>query len=156
MKKLGRRSRGGQPRTTVGRWLLALLLKDDQERIRLASQLNGGKKGWNKDEAAVMQAACDVAVQHYFGSEYDIRQITEEVAFLRRADLDSDKTPHGQLEMEAVIRHALGETAVDVSGINAQAAFEIQGAIIYLISLRLGWKEPQVVQLITEAEPIAF
>src|SRR5258708_37493247 len=102
MRRPGRRSggTGPQPRTVVGRWLRALLLHDDRERDRLVRQLNRGKAGWSKDEAGVMQAACDLAVLQYFGSDYDVRQISEAVPLMRDAELAGGKTPHGQLEME--------------------------------------------------------
>ncbi len=121
MRRPGRRSggTGPQPRTVVGRWLRALLLHDDQERDRLLRQLNRGKAGWSKDEAGVMQAACDLAVLQYFGSDYDVRQISEAVSLMRDAELAGGKTPHRQLEMEAVIRHALGETDAGIQGIKA-------------------------------------
>lgn len=110
----------------VGMWTRALLMRESELRNKLTGQLNGGKKGWNRDEAGVMQAVCDLAVRWYFGPGYDVRAITEVAPFIREADQAAGKSPHGQLEMEAVIRHSLGETDVDVSGINAQVAYEVQ------------------------------
>lgn len=140
----------------MGLYLRAVIMRDDAGVLdRLRRQLNNGQRGWNRDEAGVVQAACDVAVRRYFQPEYDIREVTEIVSFMRNANLDDGRTPHGQLEMEAVIRHALGETDVDVKGINAQVAFEVQGEVTAVIAWRSKFTEPQVSELIVEAEQLA-
>lgn len=131
-------------------------MQDAELRDRLGRRLNDGKKGSQRDEAGVMQAACDLAVRRYFGPGYDVRAVTQLVSSMREANLAQGKTPHGQVEMEAVIRHALGETDVDVKGINFQAAFEVQGEVMGTITYLLKFTERQVDELITEAEQLAF
>lgn len=60
-------SSGCGPRTYVGRWLLALLMHDPELREQLRSTLNGGKEtGWNDDEPAVIEAACELAFRLFF------------------------------------------------------------------------------------------
>jgi hypothetical protein len=55
-----------EPRTVVGRWLLAGLLNQRGERDRLLPMLNGGQSGWNYDEPGTVEAACEIAVRRYF------------------------------------------------------------------------------------------
>ena len=74
---------------------------------------------------------------------------------MRNANLAGGTTPHGQLEMEVVIRHALGETDVDVKGINAQVAFEVQGEVTAVIAWKSKFTERQVDEQIIEAEQLA-
>jgi len=145
-----------RPRTVMGLWLRALIMRDTALIEELGRQLNGGRSGWNDDEAGVIQAACDLAVRSYFRPGYDIRAIIEVVSFIREADQSGGRVPHGQPEMVAVIRHALGETNVDVRGINAQVAFEVQIAVTGFIAWKSDSTEQQVHELITEAEQLAL
>jgi hypothetical protein len=145
-----------RPRTVVGLWLRAMLMRDVEVRRQLTRELNGGKKGWNYDEPAVVQAICELMVRRFFGTNYDVREITAAVSFMRAADQAQNKTPHGQLEMEAVIRSALGETDVDISGIIPPVLMEIRGAATAYCSFKLALREPDVIQMIAEAERIAF
>jgi hypothetical protein len=139
----------------AGQWLRAAIARDDTLRDQLVHQLDGGANAWNRDVAGFMQAACDLAARRYFGPGYDVSAVTELVSFLRQASGDGGITSHGQLEMETVIRHALGETGVDVKGINARVAFEIQAGVTAFIAWKLELTEPQVDDLITEAEQLA-
>ncbi len=63
----GRASSWRQPRTTAGLWLRAGVFGDRDSRMRLSKRLNGGKPGWNEDEPAVAEAACELAVGRLFG-----------------------------------------------------------------------------------------
>jgi hypothetical protein len=144
-----------QPRTVMGLWLRALLLRDREARKQLSGQLNGGKLGFNCDEAAVVRAACELSVRRLWGSDYDVHDISAAVSFLRQADLDKGHAPpSGQLEMEAVIRAALGETEVDLSGITPPVAWGIQIVGTGYAVRVLGLGELQVDQLLVEAERI--
>ena len=146
-------SRGG-PRTYVGQWLRAVLLRQTQLRDRLRPKLNGGRQtGWNDDEPAVVQAACELAVGRFFGTSYDVRAITAFVAELREAT--GNDRAHDQLKTEAVIRLALGEQNVDTEGITAGQKFLIRLAVLTLAFGKLRLSEAEVEQLITEAEKIA-
>lgn len=149
--------RAAQPRTVMGLWLRALLLRYAEARKRLSPQLNGGNLGFNRDEAAVAQAACELAVRRLWGSDYDVRDITAAVSFMREADLEKGHAPpSGQLEMEAVIRAALGEPEVDLSGIPRPMAWGIQIVAMGYAVRVLAMAEPEVDQLLVEAERIAF
>ena len=143
------------PASVMGRWLRAVIKRDAASVRDLAARLSGGKPGWNRDEAGVAQAACDLAVGRYFGASYGASAVTELVSFLRQADQAGGEARHGQREMEAVIRHALAEAAVDVSGIDAQVAFEIQGSVTAFIAWQLAWPPPVIDALLAKAEQIA-
>jgi hypothetical protein len=93
-------------------------------------------------------------VRQYFGPDYDVRAVTDYVATLRAATRDNGTFP--QLETEALIRAALGETDVDVSGISRGARLSIQGPAAVLATDRMGFGEAEMDQLITEAEQITF
>jgi hypothetical protein len=145
----------GRPRTNVGQWLRAMLLRQPELRDRLRAELNGGKtKGWNDDEPAVVEAACELAVGRFFGASYDVRAVTEFVAVLREA---TDRDPrYDQLKTEAVIRAALGEKDVDTEGITPGQKYLIRCAVLTLVCGKLRLGEVDVDLLITEAEKIAF
>lgn len=135
------------PRTIVGQWLRATLLLQTELRDRLKTKLNGGKaKGWNDDEPAVIEAACELAVGRFFGTSYDVRAITE-LAHNRRYD---------QQKTEAVIRSALGEQDVDTEGIATGQKYLIRGAVVTLVYGKLRLSEAALDQLITDAEKIAI
>jgi hypothetical protein len=144
-----------RPRTVIGMWIRAFLLRDEELRKQLNGRLNSGNRGWNRDEAGVMQAVCVLAVNVYFRPGYDVRAITEVASRIRAVDQAAGRTPHGQLEIEAVIRHALGEK-VDVSGIDAGVAYQVQGIVTAIIAWETRLTESQVDELITEGERMAF
>lgn len=153
---LRRRTPNAMPRTIVGLWLRGLMLRDPEIWRPLSPRLNGGKLGYPREEASVVQAACELTASEYWGADYDVRDITTTVTFIREADLANGKTPYRQLEMEAVVRSALGETEVDMTGIPRPAAFEIQIVIAGFIAVKLTWAEPKINGLIVEAEQVAF
>src|SRR5215813_2014802 len=144
------------PASVIGFWLRALIVRDTEALPGLMARLNGGKPGWNRDEAGVVQAACDLAVARYFGASYDASAVSELVSFLRQAEPAGGTARHGQREMEAVIRHALAETDVDISGINAQVAFEIQGSVTAFVAWQRAWPPPLIDALLAAAEQIAL
>jgi len=146
-----------RPRTVIGLWLRALLLRQAEVRRRLSPKLNGGKLGFNPDEAGVVEAACEIAVQLQWGAEYDVSDISDAVSFLRKASLAKGKTPpYGQLEMEAVIRSALGEANVDIDGIPRPLMFEMQIASTGYVAANLSWPEREIDRVVVDAEQVAF
>src|SRR5215468_6023933 len=138
----------------MGQYLRAMIMGDKELRERLL--LGFSRDGWDRDQASVMQAACDLAAGRYFGSDYDVRDISKLVSLIRQTTQEAGKVLHGQLEMEAVIRHALAEVEVDIKGINAQVALEIQGLFSAVAAWRLGFTESQVDELLANAEQTAF
>ena len=142
------------PRTSVGRWLRAALMRQPALREQLRPTLNGGKPGWNDDEPAVVEAACELAVRRYFTQEYDVRAVADFVAELRLAA--GNEPPLDQLRTEAVIRSALGEGDVVTDDITAGQQFHMRVAVIALLTFRLRLDEAAIDKLINDSERIAF
>jgi hypothetical protein len=145
-----------QPSTVIGLFLRATVLGQADERRRLTPQLNGGQRGWNYDEAAVAQAACELAASKYFGTDYDLGKVSEAISFLREVNIAKGTATPPQKEMEAVVRSALGDTNISLSDITPPVAFITHGALATYVVQKLGWSEPQVVGLIRRAEKVAF
>jgi hypothetical protein len=155
-RKLRPRSGGSPvPRTYVGRWLRAIMLRQYELRDRLRLTLNGGRKtGWNDDEPAVVEVACELLLRRFFGTEYDAAAVTAFVADLREA-LADDAT-FSELKAEKAIRSALGESDTVTSDITSGQKMGIHLAAIALANGRLGSGAVAVDQVIAEAERIAF
>ena len=144
----------GRPRTNVGQWLRATLLRQTELRDRLKNKLNGGKvKGWNDDEPAVVQAACELAVGRFFGTTYDVRAVTTFAAELYEAAAHDPR--YDQLKTEAVIRSALGEQDIDTAGITPGQKYLIRGMVVTFVYGKLRLGEAELDRLITDAEKIA-
>lgn len=146
-----------KPRTVVGLWLRAMLMNEVEVRRELARNLNNGQRGWNDDEAGLAEAACELAVRRYYGKDHDGRQISDDVSFMREADLTRGKTPPGsQAEMEAVIRSALGEPDIDISGIIPPALLTMRLAAVGWVVLKRQLPESEVIKLIIRAEEVTI
>jgi hypothetical protein len=144
----------GRPRTNVGQWLRATLLRQHELRDSLKDKLSGCKvKGWNDDERAVVQAACELAVGRFFGTSYDVRAVTTFAAELHEATAHDPR--YDQLKTEAVVRSALGEQDVDTEGITAGQKYLIRGAVVTLVYGKLRLSEAELDRLITDAEKVA-
>jgi hypothetical protein len=142
------------PSTVVGMWLRATLLDQRELAKRLNPALNNGKPGWNDDEPAVVESLCEMVVREYFGDDYDVRAITSFVSQMRSRI--HSVAPPGQLETEAVIRSALGETDVVTDDIKPLQKYVIRISVLGLIRILLGWDEATVDQRIVEGERMAF
>ena len=147
-------SRSGTPRTYVGQWLRAILLRQYDLRDRLILKLNGGQEvGWNDDEPAVVEAACELSVRRYFGAPYDASAVTEFVRELR--EVTDDDVAFPQLKTEPVIRAALGEMDTAAGDIKRGEKYRIQLAAISLAQGSLGRDETVINELILDAERVA-
>jgi hypothetical protein len=142
-----------RPRTVLGRWMCAALLGRRESRDEFAAQINPGKSGWTGDESAVAAAACELALFRYFPPGYDLREVAEFASLVRAAypqeNLDL-------MQIEAVIRAALGEADVDVRGIPATTASKVHFMCVLGVMVRLKLDEPDLNRLVIEAEEIAF
>ncbi len=146
-----RPARSAEPRTYVGLWLRAGLRGENELRRQLTGKLNGGKDGWNYDEPAVVDAACELAVRRFFPPGVDVREIAAVASDMRQ----KSKSLPGQMKMEAVIRAALGETDVVIDDIKPPELLHIRGAIVVYLFIILGAKF-SIDELVVEAENIAF
>jgi hypothetical protein len=144
-----------RPRTNVGLWLQAGLLRQDARRDELRTTLNRGVPGWNNDEPAVVQGAFEIVMRRLFGPEYDIRAITEFVGNVR-AVMDGEPEVD-QVKAEALIRAALGEAGVDADRINPGERYVLQtilaGGGIFSMGIT---DEAAVNGIIAESERVAF
>jgi len=137
----------------VGRWFLATLLSERRDRQKLEPKLNGGKRGWDPNESAVVRIACELATRRYFDGTVDIYKISKFVGELR-GKIHSTMPP-GQRETEAVIRRALGDADVIV-GDHPLGIVNIQGAVVAQVRKKLGLTNGDVSQLIVDAECLAI
>src|ERR1700728_132313 len=110
-----RKAAADEPRTVIGQVVRAVFLRDFALARQLGEKTNGGKDGWNFDEAALMEVTCELVVRRYFPGDVDVRAITAFVSEMREKILRNGPAP-GQLEVEAVIRTALGEDDFSVRG----------------------------------------
>jgi hypothetical protein len=151
----------GGPRTTVGLWLRAGWRGDDDDSQRLVRQLNRGEKGWNDDEPAVVEAACQLAVRRFFGVVRDRNtgKLVSVQEFVRdmRERLGKQRTPPGQQDMEVVVRAALDD-GIDVPPyIRRSELLRIRGDIAFNIIITVLKLDAQALdQFIAEAEELAM
>ena len=110
------------------------LLGQTELRKRLEDQLNGGEDGWNYDEPAVVEAACELAVRDFFPPDVDVREITQIALAMQAA---STRLP-GALKIAAVIRAALGNADVGIDDINPPQLMHIRAAVVGYLFINLG------------------
>lgn len=143
-----------QPTTWVGLWLRAGLLGEQKLRGQLKLRLNEGKRtGWNNDEPAVLEAACELAVRRFFGSDYSTVAVAEFVSELQMA---AGAALIGQPEAEMLIRSAYGDQDVRLKDITPGKRFQLRSAIVALAVGKLKLGEAAIDQLIFESERVAF
>lgn len=144
-----------QPRTHVGQWLMAALLNQQAERKRLALKLfNGDKGSWNYDEPAVVIIISEWAVRRLFPQPVDVREITSFVMKMR--SMIHNTEPPDQLKTEALIRYALGDRNVDISGIKPDEMFGILGVVLGSVVHKLGITQEEIRKMIIDGENTAF
>src|SRR5260370_27852389 len=96
------------PRTHVGRWLRAAMLGQRELRDRLLLTLNGGSKGWNDDEPAVVEVAAELVLRRYFGPDETSPEDLTWLAQLVSASIAQDERPLDERQAETGIRSAVG------------------------------------------------
>jgi len=130
------------------------MLGQREVRRRLSARLNYGRPGWDDDEAAVVGAACELVMRSYFGAEYDVRDVTAFAALLHGAT--NENLAGGLMRLEALLRSALGEADVDVTGIPLDARVRGQAAATAIALDKMAFGESRVSELVAQAEAIAF
>jgi len=134
----------------VGRWLAAILRDDIGLRDQMARYVPTDDAGLPADENAVVAELCSLAAGRYFGFGYDVGTVTEFARWMR--GLWVGRYPLGVIQIEGVIRAALGETEVDLSGIERPAVTKAQVVTASHISRIMKWDLSTVEQLVREAE----
>jgi hypothetical protein len=135
------------PRTYVGRWLRAGMLRQDELRDRLNTTQNG-------DEPGVVEAAHELVVRHYFGVTPDEGEILA-IAGMLEVRTAQAKIPVSEHDVEAVIRSALQGSGAP-QGVHRSMLYLLRGHVIMLIAGLLQLAEPEVNALLREAERVAF
>jgi hypothetical protein len=151
----------GGPRTTVGLWLRAGWRGDHEDHQRLVRQLNRGEKGWNADEPAVVEAACQLAVRRFFGAyrDRDTGTLVSIAEFVRdmRERIGKQRTPPSQEDMEVVIRAALDDSVAVPAHIRRGELLNIRGAVAFNIVISIMELDAQALdRFIAEAEELAM
>jgi hypothetical protein len=150
----------GGPRTIIGLWLRAGWRGDDEDHQRLVRQLNRGQKGWNEDEPAVIEAACQLAVRRFFAAvrHRDTGQLVsiEEFVSDLRQRTHQHRTPPGQQDVEAVIRAALDDSAEVPAHLGRGALLEIRGGVAFNVFAIMKFDARAIDQFIAEAEDLAM
>lgn len=142
------------PRTIAGLSLRALLLQDFDGSRRLNSRLNGGQPGWNKDEPAVFEAACELVACRFFVPGYDAGEVSAYVSGLL-ARVPESRMRAGQHEVEAVVRAALGDTDVVLDGIRPAVLLNIQQIVIADLAYSMDLAEAAIDHMLSQAERVA-
>jgi hypothetical protein len=152
MKRALRRAATPVPRTLAATWLCAAFLNRRPERDHLAAQLSGPQPGL-RDDFAVVETACEIAASRYFGSDYDVRSVNDLADLVRRTSAGELRLT--LMQIEAVIRAALGEQDVDLRGINLGAKLRVEilagAGLVHWLEL----DEPAVRSLLVAAEDMA-
>jgi hypothetical protein len=141
------------PVTVIGQYMLAVVLGDTGRAKLLFDQINGPAGG---PESAFWLAAAELVAGRYFGSDYDVRAVTELAADARSLAVRQNLAVFSLLEIEAVYRSALGEDHVDVSGIRPVSLDKIRNSMVAFVILKQGWPESEIRDLVIQAEQIAF
>lgn len=143
----------GEPNTNVGLWFRALLRGDSQVYRRLGPTLNRGEKGWNDDEPAVVEAACELATRQFFSTHTHV-SIADFVADTRRR-IGAVQSPPLREDMEAIIRAALDSSAGVPNNIKRIELLNIRATVTANIVDILKLETTAIDQLITSAESAA-
>jgi hypothetical protein len=138
------------PATVIGEWLQAIVLGQRDRRDQLARRLSHP----SLDDVAVAEAACQRAARRYFGPDNDVRAVTRFAEQLR--EISGEDLGGGQMETEAVIRSALGEPNLDLSGISDASRFKIHTAAVAFVTGSLRLDESAVGTLLALAETDVF
>lgn len=140
-----------RPQTVMGRFLAATSLSQRGVADELGKQIPAGKNGFFRDdEAAIAEKACGLAAEAYFGKDYNVRAVTEFARHLREVWIGDYKL--GVIQFEAVLRAAMGETDVDLSGITRPALTNAQSVTASYICRLLKMDEAAVNALMADAE----
>lgn len=143
-----------KPRTYVGQFLRAMILRDKELQEEMRRGLNGGNPGWNSDEPVVVELACERILRLHFGQEYNARDIAE---FLDLLELSAaGDPPIDRPKVEILIRGAIGEPGAEAKDIPRSQKFVLQGIMAPLAAFLLELDESLVDEIIADSERLAF
>lgn len=139
-----------EPRSLYGRWLLALLYGPPELIEHYGEPLGKLTMEQGNSQSAISDRLFMRLVAMRFMPGQPVRDISDYVAAIVMA---MDRSVRfGRLEAEALIRHALGEESVSLSGIDQDLATRIRGGFVAAIIREKGLAPEQVTRLVVEAE----
>jgi len=148
--KRDRRAIPLEPRTNVGQWLKATLLKRPEIARKLTRSLNNGIQGWNEDEPAVVAAAAEIAVHRFvFPDE------ASQVRFVDDIVSGGSASAVDAAELLAVLQEVLG--VLPVSGeISPLVRYRDHAVLVAQAQRILVLTDRDIAHLIVSAENEAF
>ena len=135
--------------TLAGLWLTAAVLRQTELRRHHLAISRERQGDMPRDDIEVVRAAMGRAVRSLFAADVDVRKVTEFVANLRQRH--GSKTPD-VLEIEALIRSELGESAVAVDDIPATTVLAAGMLVLSEVVDQTSMSEYQVSRLVAAAE----
>jgi hypothetical protein len=132
------------------------MLGQPELRDKLVTTLNGGVNGWNDDEPAVLEAACELMATRYFGPEPADHggDVSDLAGMLAEATAEA-RVPVSQQQAASLIRAALDRTAPD-AGLRPSQAYIFRSYLLSFMTMKLSLSEDEVDAVLREAERIAF
>jgi hypothetical protein len=139
-----------EPRTRVGAWVRALLLRDPE---LMAKHRRGTE--WSAEETTVLQAAFVLQARRFFGDRRDDGAISEFMASFgalvkeKGQQLDLTRT-------ESMVRWALGGSAQDVDGRFSGQELQLAGVVAGFVAHELQMTPHAIWLLVIRSEQMAF
>jgi hypothetical protein len=143
-----------KPRTYVGQFLRAMILRDGELQEQMRRNLNGGNPGWNDDEPAVVELVCQRILRLLFGKKYTVRDIAEFIDLIELAA--AGDPPIDRPKVEMLIREAIGEPGAEAKDIPRSQKFVLRGIMAPAAAFRLELNESLVDEIIVDSERLAF
>jgi len=141
------------PATWIGRWLLASLLGRTEQAAAFVPRLNGGARGWNLDEPAVVEAVCTLVSSEALPPGGNDGAVT---AFVYALISRGGNPGLDQAVLERVVLDARGHT-VDLGSVNAAELLQLRTYVAAWACRVLGYNShEQVVPLVLAGERRAF
>jgi DNA-binding protein len=138
------------PRTLAGLWLRSLVLERQDDRKAAMEEM---KRRGEVDFDGAVDAAFTVLVRRMFRPDVHVRDIRRFVAQARER-FGSAAIP--ALETEALVRHRLGETDVQVDDIDVEDCLRIGILMSGEIVATLGLSETEVDAVVADSERLAW
>jgi hypothetical protein len=146
--------RRAKPRTYVGQFLRAMILRDKELQEEMRRNLNGGNPGWNSDEPAVVELAGQRILRLLFVKEDAAYSSAEFLDLLELAA--AGDPPIDRRKAEMLIREMIGEPNVEAKDIPRSQRFVLQGMMAPLAAFLLELDEGSVDEIIVDSERLAF
>jgi hypothetical protein len=146
--------RRAKPRTYVGQFLRAVILRDKELQEEMRRNLNGGNPGWNSDEPAVVE----LASQRFLRLLFDKEDAADDIAdFLDLVEVSAaGNPPIDRPKVEMLIREMIGEPNAGEKEIPRSQRFVLLGMMVPLAAFRLKIDEGSVDEIIVDSERLAF